>query len=74
MAKKNTSQYMNKTKKQPPEIISRRFILHSTGFDIMSNEERKLVFDAYQYSHKKEIYELVYPELLTDSIIEKIIR
>lgn len=56
-----------------PETISPKFILYSTYYDNMSNEDRETVFKAYEFNRKKEIYELKKPKLLTKDIIEKLI-
>lgn len=59
--------------KQAPQTISSKFILHSTFYDVMSNEDRGKVFKAYQYNRQRDIYELKNPQYLDQSIINKLI-
>ena len=56
-----------------PKTISSQWICILTYYDKMSNEERDLVFKAYKYKPKDEIYEIENPQLLTEAIIKKLI-
>jgi hypothetical protein len=49
-------------------------IAWTTDIAYMSSEERKMVFDAYEFNQHKQLYELKKPELLNDSLIEKLRR
>ena len=59
--------------KDYPKQISAMWMCICTHYDSMSDQERGIMFEAYRYNKKDDIYELWKPELLTDSIIEKII-
>lgn len=41
---------------------------------IMSSTNRDIVFSAYEFNYKKQIYELTRPELITGEIIGKLIE
>jgi hypothetical protein len=60
--------------KQAPKHLDPKIILWVTSCENMSNEDRRKVFEAYEYKPYHQIYELNKPELLTNEIIEKITR
>ena len=68
---KNRLKYIGK---EYPEKITRQFMIHSTHHDSMEAKERDIMFKAYRYDSKEKLYIIYRPELLIDSIIEKIIR
>ena len=67
---RNKLKYMGK---EYPATVSPMWITISTHYDTMTPQERGIVFEAYRYNKKDDIYELWKPELLTDEIVEKII-
>ncbi len=57
---------------QTPKTLTSQMILNLTYYDKMSNQERQKVFQAYEYNHKKQVYELKHPELLDESLTKKL--
>ena len=58
---------------KPPETITQRDIVNVTHYDNMSNEERDLVFKAYEYDKDNQVYRLEQPRYLTEDIIKKLV-
>ena len=56
-----------------PEKINNEFMLRCTYYDIMSNEDRNKVFQAYKFNPNTKNYELVNEQLLDDSIKSKLV-
>ncbi len=62
------------SKQKAPTWIHPRTMGWITDYQYMNGDERQIVFQAYKINQHKNLYELIKPELLNDSLIEKLRR
>lgn len=60
--------------RKPPKTMTPQEMSIKTDPFVMSSINRDMVFNAYEFNYKKQIYELTRPELITDEIIGKLLE